>query len=302
MKRLIRLVEVGPRDGLQNEKTIVQTKDKVKFIGMLKKSGLKTIEPTSFVNPQKVPQMHDAVTVYQQAAERWGREINLPALVPNKRGMENALKADVKEVAIFTAISNTFSKNNANATVDESLRRLAEVSTMAKEGKVRMRGYISTVFGCPYEGKVSLDVLLDVCEKLFKLGVYEISLGDTIGIARPGQVVSTIKTLRKHFDIQKFAMHFHDTRGMGLANVMAALGEKIDTYDASAGGLGGCPYAPGSTGNVCTEELVWLMDSLGYETGVDLAKLLDASTFMLTVLDIQSPSRLVRQFLKERAK
>lgn len=296
----IRIIEVGPRDGLQNESYIVPTDKKIKFIGMLKDAGLKHIEATSFVNPKSVPQMFDSSLVLEEVLKRWGHEIHLPCLVPNLKGLNIARAAGAKEIALFSAASNTFSKKNANASIDESLQRLGDVAHEAISLGIQMRGYVSTVFGCPYEGKIIVDNLLRVVDELFKMGVYEVSLGDTIGIARPGMVYNVIKILKEHFDLNRFAMHFHDTRGMGMANILASLQEGITHFDSSAGGLGGCPYAPGSTGNVCTEELVWMIHSMGHQTGIDLDKVLDASIFMLDTIRKMSPSRLVRQLIKER--
>lgn len=294
----VRIVEVGPRDGLQNEKSIVSLEDKVTFIKMLAQAGLKEIEATSFVRAEKIPQMSDGGELYarlQSLPEL--KDIKLISLVPNLKGMESALAAGVKDIAVFTATSNTFNKKNINATIDESLVRIEEVTKLARENKMRVRGYISTVFGCPYEGKTSLDELLRVAHKLQDLGVYEISLGDTIGIANPKQVGEVISILEKEFKKEFFSMHFHDTRGMAVANITASLDLGMTSFDSSAAGLGGCPYAVGSSGNVATEDLLFLFHSMGIQTGVDIKKLAEASTFILSKLGGTSPSKYLKAFL-----
>ncbi len=295
----VSIIEVGPRDGLQNEKGLVTTENKLEFIKMLLAAGVTAIEPTSFVHPKYVPQMGDAKELYQRLVEEIDdSKYHLSCLVPNLKGYEAARSVGVKEIAIFSAASDSFSRHNVNADVRESLRRLADVATAAKHDGVRIRGYVSTVFGCPYEGEVSVDRVLEVCEKLFSYGCYEVSLGDTIGVATPGQVQRMLPKLKEHFDLDKLAFHFHDTRGVALANVLTAYSEGATVFDASAGGLGGCPYAPGATGNVATEDLVYAFNSLEVDTGIDLAKLLDASLFILTTLGKRSPSRLVRALRK----
>ncbi len=294
----VRLVEVGPRDGLQNEKAIVSLSDKVTFIKMLAEAGLQEIEATSFVRAEKIPQMSDGVELsahLQQIPEL--KNITLISLVPNSKGMEGALLAGVKDIAVFTSTSNTFNQKNINASIDESLVRIEEVMKVARRNNIRTRGYISTVFGCPYEGKTSLDELKRVAHKLQDLGVYEISLGDTIGIANPKQVTEVIEFLSKEFKKEFFSMHFHDTRGMAVANVLASLEMGMTSFDSSAAGLGGCPYAVGSSGNVATEDLLFLFHSMGIETGVDLKKLTEASTFILSKLNKESPSKYLKAFL-----
>lgn len=288
----VKLVEVGPRDGLQNEKTIIDTKDKFTFIKMLAEAGLTTIEATSFVNPAKIPQMSDAKELYKMlASDKSLKDVLLPCLVPNMKGLEAALEVGVKEIAMFTATSNTFNKKNINATIDESFERFKPVAEKAMQNGVKIRGYISTVFGCPYEGDTSLDSLKKVAEKYLDYGCYEISLGDTIGIAHPSQVINIITELKKDFDLNIFAMHFHDTRGMALANALVSLEEGIHIFDSSAGGLGGCPYAKGATGNVGTEDMIYLLNSMGIETNVDMAKLVKASEFLLSKIGCRSQSR-----------
>lgn len=297
-QKKVRIVEVGPRDGLQNEKTQIPLKDKVSFIESLALAGLKTIEATSFVRADKIAQLSDAKEVFtlcQQAA--WSKDVSLTCLVPNLKGLESAIEVGVQEVAVFTATSESFNKKNINASIDQSLERIELLSAKAQEKKIRLRGYISTVFGCPYEGETSLDELNRVAEKLFSLGVYEISLGDTIGIAQPLQVQKVCRELKKNFDLKNFSMHFHDTRGRALANILASLDEGISSFDSSAGGLGGCPYALGATGNVATEDVVDLLDSMGIETGVDLGKCVEASAKILKILNKPSVSKAHHAYL-----
>lgn len=286
----IKIVEVGPRDGLQNEKKIVPTADKIIFIKKLIESGLKTIEVGSFVAPHKIPQMDDSSEVLKAALTKKG--ISFPTLVPNLYGLERAKEAGAKDISVFTATSETFNKKNINATIDESLLRIKVVTQSAK--KIKVRGYISTVFGCPYEGKTSTKTLIKVMKNLFSQGVYEISLGDTIGIANPLQVKKVLKEISRDFDLKKIAVHFHDTRGMALANALVSLEMGITTFDSSAGGIGGCPYAKGATGNVATEDMVNMFESMGIKTGVNLNKLVEASKFMSGVLERELPSKVLR--------
>lgn len=294
----IRLVEVGPRDGLQNEKTLISMADKVQFIQDLAQAGLKTIEATSFVRADKIAQMSDAAQLYKECKQSpWAKEIDLPCLVPNLKGLEDALSVGVSEVAVFTATSETFNQKNINATIDQSLTRIEVLSQVARDNHSKLRGYISTVFGCPYEGQTSLDELQRIAEKLFSFGVYEISLGDTIGVAHPLQVQAICQHLKKNFDLKNFSMHFHDTRGRALANIIASLDEGISSFDSSAGGLGGCPYALGATGNVATEDVVDLMESMGLTTGVDLGLCVAASAKILKILNKPSVSKAHNAYL-----
>lgn len=294
----VRIVEVGPRDGLQNEKTIVSLEDKVQFILGLSAAGLHEIEATSFVRGDKIPQMSDGAELYTRLmAEASLAKTHLISLVPNSKGMEMALAAGVKDIAVFTSTSNTFNKKNINATIDESLAKIAEVMNVAQQNKIRTRGYISTVFGCPYEGKTSLEELKRIAHRLKALGVYEISLGDTIGIANPKQVLEVIDFLAQDFDLSFFSMHFHDTRGMAVANVLTALEMGITSFDSSAAGLGGCPYAVGASGNVATEDLYFLFHSMGIETGIDIKKLSQASSAILSKLNRASPSKYLKAYL-----
>lgn len=295
---MIRIVEVGPRDGLQNEKTILSTEDKFKFISALADAGLKSIEVTSFVKAPAIPQMADAHELYGQVKNELGnRGISFPCLVPNLKGYETARSLGVKEIALFTATSNSFTKKNINATVDESFERMKEVTAEAQKDHIFVRGYVSTAFGCPYEGEMDVKKVIAVTKRLFELGVYEVSVGDTIGVATPMQVRSFIRALKSEFPVGKLAMHFHDTRGMALTNIYASLEEGITTFDSSAGGLGGCPYAKGATGNVATEDVWYLLQSLGLDTGIDIQKLAEASRFILEKIGRQTESKFLRTYL-----
>lgn len=292
---MIKIVEVGPRDGLQNEKTILKTEDKLKFIELLSLCGLQTIEVTSFVKPEAIPQMADAVELFNKV-KLLSSTINFPCLVPNLKGYETAKALGVKEIALFSATSDSFTKKNVNASVDETFERMQDVAAAAIKDGIRIRGYISTSFGCPYEGKMDVAKLQSVTERFFKLGAHEVSVGDTIGVATPKQVREYIQVLKKSFPIEKLAMHFHDTRGMALTNIHVSLEEGITTFDSSAGGLGGCPYAKGATGNVATEDVWYLMQSQGLETGIDIKKLSEASKFILEKINKQTESKFLKAY------
>jgi hydroxymethylglutaryl-CoA lyase len=294
---MIKIVEVGPRDGLQNEKTILSTEDKFSFISLLSETGLKNIEVTSFVKASAIPQMSDAVELFTKVQTRLGGTgINFPCLIPNMQGYEVAKKLGLKEIALFSATSDSFTKKNVNATVEETFERINEVALAAKKDGIRIRGYVSTAFGCPYEGKMSVEKLIKVSERFYQLGAYEVSVGDTIGVATPQQVRSYIKELKKSFSINNMAMHFHDTRGMALTNILVSLEEGISTFDSSAGGLGGCPYAKGATGNVATEDVWYLLQSMGLETGIDIAKLAQASKFILEKINRNTESKFLKAY------
>lgn len=295
---MIRIVEVGPRDGLQNEKSILATEDKFKFISLLAESGLRAIEVTSFVKAPAIPQMADAVELFTRVKNELGnKEIAYPCLVPNMKGYETAKDLNVKEIAVFTATSDSFTKKNINASVDESFDRIKDVCEAAKKDGIMVRGYVSTAFGCPYEGTMDVKKLISVTKRLFELGVYEVSVGDTIGVAIPQQVRAYIRALKSEFPVGKLAMHFHDTRGMALTNIYVSLEEGITTFDSSAGGLGGCPYAKGATGNVATEDVLYLLNSQGLDTGIDIRKLAEASSFILGKLNRQTESKYLRAYL-----
>lgn len=294
---MIKIVEVGPRDGLQNEKTILSTEDKFSFISLLSETGLKNIEVTSFVKASAIPQMSDAVELFTKVQTRLGGTgINFPCLIPNLQGYEVAKKLGLKEIALFSATSDSFTKKNVNATVEETFERINEVAIAAKKDGIRIRGYVSTAFGCPYEGKMSVEKLIKVSERFYQLGAYEVSVGDTIGVATPQQVRSYIKELKKSFSINNMAMHFHDTRGMALTNILVSLEEGITTFDSSAGGLGGCPYAKGATGNVATEDVWYLLQSMGLETGIDIAKLAQASKYILEKINRNTESKFLKAY------
>ncbi len=274
----VTIVEVGPRDGLQNEKGVITTADKIQFIDLLSDAGFPVIEATSFVSPRAIPQLADAAEVMAGITRRPG--VRYTALVPNAKGMERALAAGLREVAVFTGASETFVQHNINMSIAGSIESFRPVLEMARAAGVRVRGYISTAFGCPYEGAVAPEAVKRVAAMLLELGVDELSIGDTIGVATPNQVVKVTEALAPLAGIERLAMHFHDTRGTALANVMTALQLGIAIFDSSAGGLGGCPYAPGASGNLATEDLLYLLSGLGIETGIDLEKVVTASAFL----------------------
>jgi hydroxymethylglutaryl-CoA lyase len=277
----VTVVEVGPRDGLQNEKAAVATEAKVQFIDLLSASGLPVIEATSFVSPRAIPQLADATAVF--AAIHRAPGVRYPVLVPNVRGMERALEAGVREVAVFTAASESFTRHNINATIAESLANFAAVAALARPAGVRLRGYVSTAFGCPYEGHVPPARVREVTARLFDLGVDEVSIGDTIGVATPDGVARVMGLLLRDFPAARLALHLHDTRGTALANVLVALQMGLSIFDSAAGGLGGCPYAPGAAGNLATEDLLYMLHGLGVQTGVDLDKVVAASAYLAGV-------------------
>jgi hydroxymethylglutaryl-CoA lyase len=296
----VTVYEVGPRDGLQNVADPVPSHVKVAFIEALAAAGLPAIEATSFVSPKAVPQLADAALVFPEARKREGTRY--PALVPNLRGYEAALAAGAREVAVFTAASEAFNRANVNATVDESLARFAPVCERARQDGVALRGYVSTAFGCPYQGDVSVDAVVRVTGRLFDQGCGEVSVGDTIGVADPAQVHEVVGALAARFPVGAVALHLHDTWGRGLANVVAGLEAGVTTFDSSAGGLGGCPYAPGATGNLATEDLVSLLDRLGIETGVDVEAVADASVALGRATRLPQPSRALAALVAHRAR
>jgi hydroxymethylglutaryl-CoA lyase len=285
----VTLVEVGPRDGLQNESAIVGTADKAVFVDRLSAAGPPVIEVSAFVSPKWVPQMADAADVFAAITRRPG--VRYTALVPNAAGLERAIAAGVAEIAIFAAASETFSRRNINQSIDESLTVYADVARGATEAGLRVRGYVSTAFGCPFEGPVPLERVIAVSERLLKMGAFEVAISDTIGVAHPGQVRASLAALVPALGVERIALHFHDTRGTALANILAALDSDVRTFDSSAGGLGGCPYAPGATGNVATEDVVYMLNGLGVETGVDLDALVAASSFIEEKVGHALPSR-----------
>ena len=295
----IQIVEVGPRDGLQNEKKSLPLTTKLEFIERLTQTGLTKIEATSFVRADKIPQMADAENLFSEINEKFkDLNIDFPCLVPNLKGYEIAKKVNVKEISLFSATSSEFTKKNINCTIDESFVRMRELAKTAHSDGKKIRAYISTAFGCPYAGKMTSKELISVIEKFLELDVYEISIGDTIGVATPKQVYDYIQDFKTVVSLDKVAMHFHDTRGMAIANILTSLETGIRVFDSSAGGLGGCPYAKGATGNVATEDLVYLCESLGLSTGVDLDKLLSASQFILSAVEKESPSKYFQTLVK----
>lgn len=288
----VNVVEVGPRDGLQNEKAVIPAETKVEFITALADAGLRTIEAGAFVHPKWVPQMADTAEVYRLIPKDPG--VDYPVLVPNLKGLERALEVGVRTVAIFTAASETFNKRNINMTIDESFETYLPVTQRALEEGMRVRGYISCALGCPYEGAIAPEKVLEVAARLLDLGCYEVSIGDTIGVGTPLQVQGLTGLLLQVIPESRLAMHFHDTRGVALANTLAALEMGIATFDASAGGLGGCPFAPGASGNLATEDLIYMLHGLGIETGVDLGRLVAASSIIAPYLDHPLPGKYVQ--------
>jgi hydroxymethylglutaryl-CoA lyase len=288
----VKVVEVGPRDGLQNEKVTIPTQVKVDYITALGDAGLRVIEAGAFVSPKWVPQMADSAAVYRDIPKDPG--VEYPVLVPNMKGLERAIEVGVTSIAIFTAASESFNKRNINMSIDESFENFAQVVPRALGEGMRVRGYVSTAFGCPYEGEVPPEKVLEVVARLLDLGCYEVSVGDTIGVGTPMQVQGVIGMLLQVIPPKRLAMHFHDTRGTALANALAALEMGITTFDSSAGGLGGCPYAPGASGNMATEDLIYLLDGMGIESGVDLKRLVEASSIIAPYLDHPLPGRYLQ--------
>lgn len=288
----VRIYEVGARDGLQNEKATVPTEVKAEFIRRLADSGLTTIEATSFVHPRWVPQLADAEQLFPQVADL---PVALPVLVPNERGLERALALGARHVAVFASATESFAKANLNRTVDESLAMFEPVVNRAKEARLTVRGYVSMCFGDPWEGPVPVHQVVRVCKVLRDMGCDELSLGDTIGVATPGHVQALLAELNEEgVPTSALGVHFHDTYGQALSNTLAALQHGVATVDASAGGLGGCPYAKSATGNLATEDLVWMLQGLGIDTGVDLGRLTATSVWMAGQLGRPSPSRTVK--------
>jgi len=273
--RRVRIYEVGPRDGLQNESTPVATADKIAFVNALSGAGHRAIEVSAFVSPKWVPQMADAAELFAGITRKPG--VRYSALVPNLAGLSRAMDAGVDEVAVFAAASESFSRKNINQDIKSSLETYRQVCEAARNAGLPVRGYVSTAFGCPFEGPVDPAAVAGVSAALVEMGVYEVAVSDTIGIAHPGQVPGVVGAVAERISRDNIALHFHDTRGTALANVLAALDLGIATFDASAGGLGGCPYAPGATGNLATEDLLYMLDGLGIETGVSLDGVLAAS-------------------------
>ena len=290
----VRIVEVGPRDGLQNEKTMVSTADKIELIDRLSACGLQTIEATSFVSPKWVPQMADAAEVYAGIDKRPG--IAYPVLVPNLQGYERARAVGVEEIAVFTAASEAFNQTNINASIAESLERFAPVIAAAQADGVRVRGYVSTVLGCPYQGEVPLNDVVRVAKDLHAMGCYEISLGDTIGTGTPAKARAMLLAVAAEVPMPALAIHFHDTYGQALANILACLEEGVSVVDAAIAGTGGCPYARGASGNVATEDVAYMLRGMGIETGTDFTKLVETGVWLAGRLGRDTGSKAGRAY------
>jgi hydroxymethylglutaryl-CoA lyase len=288
----ISIKEVGPRDGLQNEKTFIPTEAKIDWINQLSATGLKYIEITSFVSPKWIPVLSDAFEVATGITRITG--VTYAALVPNMRGLEKALEANIDETSVFMSASESHNKKNINKSIEDTFPVLKEVVEGSLRAGKTVRGYISTVFGCPYEGQVDINSVIRIAETLFEMGIREISLGDTIGVANPKQVQEVIKALIQFFPAEKLALHFHDTHGTALANVVSALDSGITIFDSTVGGLGGCPYAPGASGNLATDDLLYMLHGMGIHTGVDFDQLISSAQFIQGHIGNPLPSRNLR--------
>jgi len=288
----VRIVEVGARDGLQNEAAIIPTSTKIELIDRLSACGLTTIEATSFVSPKWVPQLADAADVY--AGIRKAAGVSYPVLVPNLQGYERARAVGVTEIAVFAAASEAFSRRNINASIDESIERFVPVLERARGDGVQVRGYVSTVLGCPYQGEVPLADVVHVAQRLHALGCHEISLGDTIGVGTPAKARAMLRAVADAVPMSALAVHFHDTYGQALANILACLEEGVAVIDSAVSGTGGCPYAKGASGNVASEDVVYMLDGMGIATGIDLARLIDTGLWLSQALGRQTSSRVAR--------
>jgi isopropylmalate/homocitrate/citramalate synthase len=295
----VRIVEVGPRDGLQNESQTVPTATKIELVNRLADAGLPAVEAGAFVSPKWVPQMADSSAVLKGIRRKPG--VAYPVLVPNMQGFESAVAAGVDEIAIFGAASETFSRKNINCSIAESLERFAPVAAAARAKGMRVRGYISCVAGCPYEGAITPAAVATVAKALDAMGCYELSLGDTIGVGTPGKVRAMIEAVAREVPVGRLAVHLHDTYGQALANLYAALELGVATADSSVAGLGGCPYAQGASGNVATEDVVYMLDGLGIETGVDLAQVFEAGRFICAALGREPTSKVAKALAAKRA-
>jgi hydroxymethylglutaryl-CoA lyase len=291
----VRIVEVGPRDGLQNEKTIIATADKIALIDRLSATGLRSIEATSFVSPKWVPQLADAAEVYSDIHKQPG--VSYPVLVPNEQGYERARAVGVEEIAVFTAASEAFSQRNINASIDQSLARFAPVMERAKADGVKVRGYVSTVLGCPYQGEVPLADVVRVARALHAMGCYEVSLGDTIGVGTPGKARAMLKAVAAEVPMSALAVHFHDTYGQALSNILACLEEGVAVVDSAVSGTGGCPYAKGASGNVASEDVVYMLHGLGIGTGIDLDRLAETGRWLAALLGRETGSKAGKALL-----
>ncbi|GGD01929.1 hydroxymethylglutaryl-CoA lyase [Halopseudomonas salina] len=298
MPQSVRLVDVGPRDGLQNESQAIAVTDKVRLVDDLSAAGIRHIEVGSFVSPKWVPQMAGSAEVFAAIKQHSG--VSYSALTPNMKGLEAALEAGVREVAVFAAASEAFSQRNINCSIAESIERFAPVLEAAQKADVKVRGYISCVLGCPYQGEVPADQVASVARELHAMGCYEVSLGDTIGTGTPGVTRALIEAVAKHVPREQLAGHFHDTYGQALANIYASLLEGVSVFDSSVAGLGGCPYAKGATGNVATEDVLYMLNGMGIETGIDLDLLVNAGARINLVLGRENGSRVARAILAAR--
>jgi hydroxymethylglutaryl-CoA lyase len=296
----VNIIEVGPRDGLQNEPRFVPTKSKVEFINLLSHSGLKQIEVTSFVSAKAIPQLADNVEVFNRIDKPEG--VLFSALVPNERGMQMAINAQVKRIAIFTAASESFNQHNINCSIDESIARALPIMTLARSNQIHVRAYISCVLGCPYEGTISPTKVVNVVNQLLDIGVKEISFGDTIGVGTPKQTKELINAITQVLPIAQIAMHFHDTYSQAIANIYAAIESGITNFDSSVAGLGGCPYALGATGNVATEDVLYLLHGLGLTTGIDIYKIVAAGDRICKTLGRKNQSKVANALLSNYAK
>lgn len=295
MPKKVRLVEVGPRDGLQNEKTVVPVAVKVGLIDRLTDAGLPAVEATSFVSPKWVPQLADAPEVLARIRRKSG--VSYPVLVPNRKGLDGAIAAGCEEIVIFGAASEAFSKRNTNCTIAEGLARFSEVCDEASKRGMRVRGVVSVCLGCPYEGAVAPAQVTAVAREMDAMGCYEVCIADTIGVGTPGKARAVFEDVARHIPIEKLGGHFHDTYGQALANIYAALECGVAVFDSSVAGLGGCPYAKGATGNVATEDVLFMLDGLGIETGVDMGKLVEAGRYICDFLDRPTGSRVAKALM-----
>lgn len=300
LPRRVDVYEVGPRDGLQNELRTLPTRDKARLIEALVAAGEKRIEVTSFVSPKWIPQLADAEEVLRLVGRKPG--VVFSALVPNLKGLQRAREAGLEEAAVFISASEAHSKKNINKTIAEALEASREVATAATQAGMRVRGYLSTVWGCPYEGHVPVERVVDICRQLVDMGLYQLSLGDTIGVGTPRQTEELLSALMKHIPLEKLALHLHDTRGTALANALVGLSAGITTLDASIGGLGGCPYAPGAAGNLATEDAVFMLHGMGVETGIDLDKLVEAGELAQELIGRKLAGKFLQAALGEREK
>jgi hydroxymethylglutaryl-CoA lyase len=296
----VTIYEVGPRDGLQNESRLISTVDKVAFIDTLSLTGLRAIEITSFVNPKWIPQLADAVEVSRRIIRREG--VVYSALVPNRQGLDSALTAGMKEVAVFMSASETHNRKNVNKSIAATLEAFGETVPVALAAGLRVRAYVSTVYGCPYEGAVDPAKAVELCRALRALGCYQVSLGDTIGVANPRQVRDVLTRVLAEIPLPEVAVHFHDTRGTALANILVSVEMGIRTVDSALGGLGGCPYAPGASGNVATEDVIYMLEGMGVKTGVDVDRLMEASRLISTLVGHEMPSKFYRAYMGARSR